>query len=296
MKRIIELTASFTGKISTGQFENESPFFSAKDTIEMEVEEVETAEIDKFIKTRQSELKDICYDQFKKHAEIAYQEKVAKSYKQIRFYEAGNGQKYPSVTSIINMDANFFTAPDELAQMAARGTIIHKQIEIYLSTGKWVEPKEVPEIAFQVMTVVTGSLGLAVDDVNFVNFYRDYPFKLISQESTVINHENKYAGRFDILCVIESTNKGKWDKVDGVVFDVPTILDIKTGASLDKAKGMIQQAAYSYCLPEVKQIGLIHLTKENQCGYAKPAISSKLDSYFSIFLNKRKQFAERYGV
>lgn len=294
MKRQIEITASFTGKISTGQFENESPLFSAKETIE--IEDIPNPEIDRIIEARQGELKDICYGQFKKHAEIAYQEKVAKSYKQIRFYDAGNGQKYPSVTSIINMDANFFTSPEELAQMAARGTIIHKQIEIYLSTGKWVEPREIPEIAFAVMTVVTGSLGLVIDDVNFVNFYKDYPFKVLKQESAVINHEHKYGGRMDILCVIESSNKGKWDKVDGIQFDVPTILDVKTGASLDKPKGMIQQAAYAMCEPEVKQIGLIHLTKENQCGYAKPAVSAKIDSYWSIFLNKRKLFSERYGV
>lgn len=294
MLRKIEIMASFTGKISVAQFENEQPYFSAKETIELE--DCPTPEVDKLIETRQSELKNICYDQFKKHAEIAYQEKVAKSYKNIRFYDAGNCQKYPSVTSIINMDANFFTAPDDLAQMAARGTIIHKQVELYLSTGKWLEPKGIPEIAFQVMTVVTGTLGLSVDDISFVNFYKDYPFKVLKQESTVINHENKYAGRMDILCIIESTNKGKWDKIEGVQFDVPTILDVKTGASLDKAKGLIQQSAYARCDETVKQIGLIHLTKENQCGYGRPAVSNKLDSYWSIFLNKRQQFAERYGV
>lgn len=293
MRRIIEVMASFTGKISTGQFENESPYFSAKETIE--IEDV-TPEVDRMIEARQSELQEICYTQFKKRAEIAYQEKIAKSYQNIRFYDAGNGQKYPSVTSIINMDVNFFTAPDELNQMAARGTIIHKQVEIYLATGKWVEPKEIPEIAFQVMTVVTGSLGLVVDDVNFVNFIKDYPFKVLKQESQVINHEHKYAGRMDILCIIESTNKGKWDKIEGIQFDVPTILDVKTGASLDKAKGMIQQAAYAMCESEVKQIGIIHLTKENQCGFSKPCVSNKIDSYWSIFLNKRKLFSERYGV
>ncbi len=293
MKRTIEVSSSFTGKISTGQFENSSPFFSAKEIIELD--DISNEEAGEIIEIRQSELQEICLRQFNRSAEIIFQEKVAKAYKNIRFYDAGEGQKFPSVTSIINMDANFFTAPDDLAQMAARGTVIHKQIEIYLSTGKWLEPKEIPEIAFQVMTVVTGSLGLSIDDVNFINFYKDYPFKVLKQESTVINHEHKYAGRMDILCIIESTNKGKWDKVEGVQFDVPTILDIKTGASLDKAKGMIQQAAYAVC-EDVKQIGLIHLTKENACGYAKPAVSSKIDSYWSIFLNKRKLFAERYGV
>lgn len=294
MKRQIEVSASFTGKISTGQFENESPYFSAKEIIE--IEDIPTPEIDRIIEARQSELKDICYGQFKKHAEIAYQEKVAKAYQNIRFYDASNGQKYPSVTSIINMDENFFTPPDELAQMAARGTIIHKQVELFLKDGKWRDAKDIPEVAFQLMTVVKGTLGLSIDDVNFPAFFKEYPFKVLKQEETVINHESKYAGRFDILAVIESSNKGKWDKVEGVIFDVPTLLDVKTGASLDKLKGFTQQAAYAKTDESIKQIGLIHLTKENQCGYAKPSLSSKIEHYLNIFLTKRQKFAERYGV
>jgi hypothetical protein len=293
MRRQIEICASFTGKISTGSFENESPFFSAKEIIEIDEP---TGMVDALIETRQNELKDICYAQFKKHAEIAYQEKVAKSYKSIRFYDAGNGQKYPSVTSIINMDANFFTAPEELAQMAARGTIIHKQVEEFLKTGKWLEPKEIPEISFQVMTVVTGSLGLAVDDVNFVNFYREYPFKVIKQESQVINHEHKYAGRMDILCVIESTNKGKWDKIEGVVFDTPTIFDVKTSTTLDKLKAFTQEAAYAKTDDAIKQMVIIHLNKENVSGYGKPAVTGKIEHYWSIFLNHREKFKTRYGI
>lgn len=294
MKRTIEIVASFTGKISTGSFENESPFFSAKEIIELG--DVPTAEVDELVEIRQAELKEICYNQFKLHAEIAYQEKVAKAYKNIRFYEAGNGQKYPSVTSVINMDENFFTPPDELSQMAARGTIIHKQIELFLKDGIWREPKDIPEIAPYVMTVVKGTLNLAIDDVNFQAFYKDYPFVVLKQETEVINHDVKYAGRFDILAVIEKSNPGKWDKVDGVVFDVPTLLDIKTGASIDVAKGMTQQSAYAMTDETIKQIGLIHLTKDNVCGYAKPKLSSKLEHYWNIFLNKRQQFAARYGI
>ncbi len=294
MSRIIEIAASFTGKISTGSFENEQPFFSAKEIIDIGL--LPTPEVDRIIESRQSELKDICYGQFKKHAEIAYQEKVAKSYANIRFYDAGNGQKYPSVTSIIGMDENFFMAADELSQYGARGTVIHKQIEIFLKTGEWKQPKDIPEVAFQVMTVIKGTLGLSLDDVNFINFYKDYPFKVVKQEETVINHEHKYAGRLDLLGVIEKSNPGKWDKIEGIQFDVPTILDIKTSAQLDKAKGLTQQAAYAMTYADVKQIGLIHLTKENICGYAKPAVSNKIEHYWSIFLNQREKFRQRYGI
>lgn len=293
MKRIIEVTASFTGKISTGNYENTAPFFAAKETIEIEDENID---VNKTIEIRQAELQEICRGQFKRVAEIEYQEKIAKTYQNIRFYEAGNGEKYPSVTSVLSMDENFFVTPDELAQSASRGTIIHKQVEEFLKTGKWLEPKEFPELAPHVMTVVKGSLGLLLDDVSFVNFYKDYPFKVLLQEGKVINPEYKYAGRFDILCVIESANPGKWEKIEGVQFDVTTLLDIKTGASLDKTKGFTQQSAYAKALDNVAQIGLIHLTKENQCGFAKPSVTAKIESYWNIFLNKRSKFAERYGV
>lgn len=294
MKRTIEVTASFTGKISTGQFENESPFFSAKETIE--IEDTPLPEVDRIIEARQSELKDICYGQFKKHAEIAYQEKVAKAYKQIRFYDAGEGLKFPSVTSIVNMDADFFVSPDELSQYGARGTVIHKQVELFLKDGIWREPKDIPEVAFEVMTVLKGTLGLSLDDVNFPAFYKEYPFKVVKQESTVINHEFKFGGRLDMVGIIESSNKGKWDKIENIQFDVPTILDVKTSTSLDKTKGFTQLGAYAKCEPDVKQLILIHLNKENVSGYAKPVLSNKLEAYWAMFLKQRQLFAERYGV
>ncbi len=290
MKKTLEICASFSGKVSTGTYENSAPFYSVKEIIE------DCNYTDEEIRTRQSELQKICTNQFNNCAEILYQEKVAKAYQNIRFYDIPNGQKYPSVTSVIGMDDNFFMPADELAQYGARGTVIHKQIEIFLKTGEWKQPRDIPEVAFQVMTVIKGTLGLCLDDVNFVNCYKDYPFKVLEQEKTVINHEFKYAGRFDIKGVIESTNKGKWDKIDGVQFDVPTQIDFKTSATLDKAKGLTQQAAYAKCDDTIKQIALIHLNKENVCGYAKPAVSTKLEHYWSIFLNQRDKFRTRYGV
>lgn len=290
MKKTLEISASFSGKIPTAQYESSSPFFALKEILE------DCEYSDENIKARQQELQKMCVDQFNNYAEILYQQKVAKAYQNIRFYDAGNGQKYPSVTSIINMDENFFMPADELIQYGARGTVIHKQIEIFLKTGEWKAPKDIPEIAFEVMTVLKGTLNLSLEDVNFTNFYKDYPFCVLAQEKQVINHANKFAGRLDILCVIESTNKGKWDKIEGVQFDVPTVLDIKTSAQLDKVKGFTQQAAYAKSHEGIAQIGLIHLTKENICGYAKPQLTSKIDHYWTIFINQRMKFKERYGV
>ncbi len=296
MKRTVEITASFTGKIPTGSFENESPFFALKEIIEDEGSLGLNIHFDDaWIRNRQQELQKICYDQFKRHAEVAYSERIAKEYTNIRFYTGANGQKYPSVTSILNMDADFHVPPDELAQYGARGTVYHKLIETFLMTGEWKDPRTIPEIAPDVMTVLNGSLRLSLEDVDFRGFFKDYPFQVFEMEKTVINEEFKYGGRLDIVCVIDSNKKGKWDKIEGIIFDVPTILDIKTSTTLDKIKGLTQQAAYAK-VEEVTQIGLIHLNKENVCGYSKPVITSNIESYWAMFLKQRNDFQKRYGV
>ncbi len=293
MKRQIEISASYTGKISIASYENLAPYFSAKETFE--VEDMPTPMVDEIIKNRQSELQTICAEQFKRQADLAYQDKVEKSYQNIRFYDSGNGIKYPSVTSILSFDENFFVSADDLQQAGARGTIIHRQIEIYLKTGEWKEPKSIPEIAYEVMVVSKGSLGLSLDDINFVGFLKDYPLTVLELEKTVINHDHKYAGRLDLLCQIDSKNPGKWKSVEGLEMDKPLILDFKTGSSLDKARGFSQQAAYAKAL-EVSQIALLHLNKENVCGYSKPVVTQKVESYFDIFINKRELFRKRFGI
>lgn len=297
MKKIIEISSSFTGKISTGSYENESPYFHIKEVYEFDGTNMMSPEVlnDEAVKERQAYLQSVCFEQFKSRADAAYAEKVAKTYRNIRFYHGQNGQKYPSVTSIIGWDADFFISPEELAQYAARGTIIDRQVEVFLKTGEWKEPKDIPEIYPELVTLRGGSLSLVVDDVDFRGFYKDYPFKIIECQKTHVNDKYRYGGRSDILCIIDSSNKGKWEKVDGVLFDVPTILDVKSG-SIDKTKHFKQQTAYWKCEPEVKQVGLIPLNNDTKQGFSKPIIETNPDKYWSLFLKDREQFRNRYGV
>ena len=286
--RKVKISASFTGTISTGSFENEKPFFAIE-------EEIEDTLSDLDICSRQKELHEICYTQFKRQAEIAYTERIAKEYRNIRFYDGVGGIKYPSVTSIIGWDEDFHVSPEALAQYGARGEIIHKQVEVFLKTGVWKLPKELPEIYPALVILKNGSLGLTVEDVNFIDFYKNYPFKVLELEKTVINHEYKYGGRLDIKCVIESTNPGKWAKIEGIKFDVPTILDVKSG-EIDKTKNLKQQTAYAKGEPDVVQIGLIHLNKETQQGYSKPIIETDVNKYWPLFLDDREKFKKRFGI
>lgn len=290
MKRTIEIVSSFTGKISVGQYENESPFFSLKETVEYENGEF----TDEMMQARQKQLQDYCYQQFQKQAERAKFDRIKKEYQNIRFYEE-DGKLYPSVTSITNWDADFRVPPDELQQYSARGTIIHKQVEIFLKTGEWKTPKQIPEIYPELVTLSQGSLSLSLDGYDFSQFYKDYPFKVLAQEERVINREEVYAGRLDIRGIIESSNRGKWDKVEGLLYDVETVFDIKTG-TIDKTKHMMQQTAYAHCNDSIKQMVLIPLTSENKCGYAKPVVEIDKDKYWHLFKRERDNFKKRYGV
>jgi len=185
-------------------------------------------------------------------------------------------------------------SPDELSQYGARGTIIHKQIEIFLKTGEWKEPKNIPEIFPDWLTMANGNLALTLDGYDFRSFYKDYPFKVIDLEKTVLNHDLRYGGRLDIKCIIESTNKGKWEK-EPVLFDVATILDIKTG-TIDKTKHLKQQTAYAKCEIDVKQFGIIPLNATTKQGYSKPIVESDMEKYWTLFTSDRAKFKKRYGV
>ena len=64
MKRTIEISASFTGTISTGSYENEKPYYAVKEVIELG-DEVDSMTYEDFmINDRQKELHDICFAQF----------------------------------------------------------------------------------------------------------------------------------------------------------------------------------------------------------------------------------------
>lgn len=281
------IAVSFTGKISTGPFENSSPFFSLTETYSEQLTDEE-------VKGRQAALQKFCYDQFKAQEELARVERIQREYKNIRFYDVDN-KKMPSVTSIINWDVDFSIPPDELAQYGARGTIIDRQVQVYLETGVWKKAEAIPEIYPELVILKNGNLGLMYDDVDFLEFYEEYPFKTIQCQKQHINHEHSYAGRSDIVCIIESKKKGKWDKIAGVLYDVPTILDVKSGA-IDKTKHFKQQVAYARCETDIKQIGLIPLNNKTVQGFSKPLLEQDLNKHWSLFLRDRDNFRKRYGV
>ena len=268
-----EIVVSYSGKISTGKFENSSPFFSIKESWK---------DIDRgFLENRQKELYNICYERFIECERREIADRIKEQRKDIRFYEH-KGEQFPSVTSVINWDKDLFVSMEQLAQYGARGTILHKQAELFLKTGKVIEPKDIPEIYPDFVILKKGSLGLSLDMYNFPAFFEKHKFDVIELEKTVVNEEHKYAGRCDIK---------------GIYNGKVTLFDIKTG-TIEKIKAFEQLSAYAKSSgnEDVVQLMIIPLNNTTQQGFSKPEICDDFEKYWSLFLQDRKHFYERFGI
>jgi hypothetical protein len=276
LKHSYEITAAFNGVISTGEFQNEKPFFSIKEIIETDIELTEQE-----LRDRQGYLFKLCREQFKLSEQNSLAERVQKEREDIRLYPF-SGTHYPSVTSVINWDIDFFTDKLKLAQYGARGSIIHKQIENYITTKKWKDAKDIPECYPDLVILNQGDLKLNYNDIDFVAFLEKYPIEFIWTEQVVVNEQYKYAGRADI--------KGK---LDGKV----SLFDIKTGV-FDEYRHWQQLTAYKHTKgnDDVEQLVVIPLDGKTQQGYSKPKILTDMNKYWSLFLDNREKFRKRFSI
>jgi len=283
LKRKLTISASFSGVIPIGSFENERPGFSAQEEFEFDSEQTV---IDDVIATRQQALQAICYGQFEACAEQAKIRKVQADLKNCRFYPLENGDKYISVTSFLNYDKDFHVTDEELKQYAAQGTIIDWEVRNYVKTGKWVESKDEPSLAAERFIIKSGKLQLALGGWNFLGFLEKYPIKnLKSCEKAVFNHQFRYAGTPDLIGEYEG---------------LPTLISIKRTKS--ETDNFVQDASYAKCegLEHIKQILVCELKSPddggNKQGYSKPSVTQDIDRYFELAKYRRNEFKKIYGV
>jgi len=281
----IKVGSSFSGKISTGPYENANPGFYAD--IEYSLpEQTPMQGINESIKKNQIGLHDICLKNFKDAEQSAIVERITKERKSFRFYKQPSGKQAPSVTSIINFDADFYVDENELTQYASQSSITPAQISKYWETGKWVEPKEIKEVLTDLLIIHKGSLKLQPLEFNFKGFLTKYPFKIRTWDRTVHNEEHLYSGTMDYegLCVESPT------------LEINTICDAKR--TVDKIKAFMQMAAYAKCkgMENVTQLMAIPIKCDNKQGFSKPETTTDIDKYFALFLDKRRDFQKRYRI
>lgn len=282
MKKKLKISASFTGVLPTASYENVRPGFAAEEEFEFDGD---NALVDDVIKTRQSELQAICYQSFEAEAEKARIIKIQRDLKNFRFYENENGEKLPSVTSILSYDKDFYCSDDDLKQLAAQGTLIDAEFKNYVLTGVYTSSDKLPNCAAERFIIKRGKKQLALEGWNIQGFLEKYPLKNISVGVPVFNSDWKYGGTPDILCEYEG---------------IKTIADIKRTAS--ETDNFMQMAAYCKCkgLESIKQMMIIPIKPEadggNKQGFSKAVLSENIDKYFELFIFKRKEFTKLYGI
>jgi len=279
MKRKLKISSGFTGVVATGSYENARPAFSAEQEFEVDCETQE--ELKFVIEEVQSQLHLICFEKFKAVEQQMIAERIQKERKDIRFYEK-DGVKYPSVTSIINFDSDFFCTETELQQYASQSNITHARVAEFIKSGKWVEPKELSDCWTDIVICTKGDLQLDIDAGDFPGFLKKYQLdKMKNFDEPVFNEEYLFAGTPDFEAISDK---------------VPTLVDVKR--TIDKIKLFMQTAAYSKCkgLEHIKQLMGIELNNKTAQQFSKPVIETRIDNYFNMFLQKRKAFKARYGI
>lgn len=283
MKRKIRIEASFSGVLPVASYANLKPGFCASAEFEQDFNTEEEYKI--CIESQQQELQSICYQNFEREAEKARIQKITEDLKNFRFYEV-DGEKYPSVTSIIGYDKNWFNiTDDELRQLSAQGNLIDAEWKHLVKTGKYIPNSELLECTAWRHLLKNGSKQLSLDGWNILGFLEKYPLKNMEVGNIVINKKQKYAGTPDIICIYDG---------------VKTLVDIKRTKS--ETENFMQMAAYAKCLgmEDVKQMMIIPMKPEadggTKQGFSKPTISDQIDRYYELFLYKRNQVKEIYGV
>ena len=111
-------------------------------------------------------------------------------------------------------------------------------------------------------------------DFEWVKYDKKFVFGKSEQE--VINWEDKYIGTYD---------------ADGLYDGVECTYDLKSGR-LDKNKWFMQLAAYNK--PRgIKRMVVIHIGPKAK---QTPYVEDDVDKYYAMFMEKRAEFKERFGI
>lgn len=280
----IKVSSQFSGVISRGSFENSRPGFSAE--VEFEFDGLmDGIEFQKNIDTHQKILQKLCYDNFKTCEQQAIIERINREREDLRIIII-DGKPHPSVTSVIGFDSDMYCSPEDLAQYASQSNICHSQVEHFISTGEWVEAKEIPDTWSDIVIVTKGNLHLETNGWSFPDFLKKYPITGMKNATRSHNSEHVYCGGPDFIGIPDFEGAEK----------VPTIFDVKR--TVDKVKNFKQMAAYSKMkgYEDIKQICIVPLNNKTQQGFSKPQVETRLDQYFQMFLKDRRAFQNRFGV
>ena len=176
----------------------------------------------------------------------------------------------------------------KLIQYGARGTVVHKQIQVYLDSGmrNWIDPLHLLDVREELAILKYGDIGLKVEACDFKAFLGEYGKEFIwgKGEVAVYNEDFGYAGTLDRIAHFKG---------------MPAIVDFKTAVSMDTKKTeryFKQLAAYANACPlPSKALVIVPLIAKGK-GYAAPIVTTEIDHYFALFLKDLESFKKVYHV
>lgn len=275
----VKITASYSGVIATGSYENSRPGYA----VEVEIELKEGEDVLQVIEREQQRLQAICYGNFRADETRQIVERVQKQRADMRWYEG-----YPSVTSVINWDADFFMPPEELQQYSSQGNLIDAQAKEFVKTGKVVPVEKIQGTWTDIVIVKQGNLGLSLSGWDVAGFFKKFPITKMELGVPVISKKHQYGGTPDV-------RKCEWE---GKKY----LLDFKR--TCDKVKNGMQCSAYIMAEEENGESpydGFIIaiLNDKTDQGFSKPWIVTgreEISQYFGMFTDARVSFRKRFGV
>lgn len=278
----IKISAGFSGVIATGSYQNARPSYTTE--VEFETKQVATPEggekVAETINDWQKALQKICYRNFKQDEQTQTIERIQRERTDFRMYG-----DYPSVTSILNWDADFWVTAIELQQYASQGSLVHAQVAEYIKTGEWKPVEKIDGTWSDLVIIKKGKLQLPISGWSFPDFLKKYPIEKMVCGKSIISNEHKFGGTSDIrVCFYEGKK---------------TLADVKR--TPQKLKDFTQIAAYIIAEEEngessYEQMMVIVLNDKTKQGFSKPIISTEINQYKQMFLKDRENFHRRYGI
>ena len=168
----------------------------------------------------------------------------------------------------------------ELKQYAARGTIVHKLIHLYVTTNEWLDPNGMEDLQDEVNLLLSGNLKLHWKDCSHKKFMEKFGSdigKVEAMEEIVFNKELFYSGTPDLVAPFKG---------------LKSIIDYKTGAY-----DFASLAGYAGCIDGIKQLVIFPVGKsKNVSGFSKPIIKTDWKDDWQRFVGMRKRFRENFGI
>jgi len=283
--RIKEITVSKSGVIPKASYSNLRPSYAI--TIELDENDKED---DVILRAKEIVNRHFELDEYRAHVDL-----LQKQFKEIRFYDAPDGLKYPSITSVLYYDKEWFISKGDLIQYGSMGTIIHEvfwfALNSYLKDQKiiWKDPMEFENLQKEIGIVLNGSLKLNWNDYSYKEFGNEYIPKIkkvYGIEQVLLNPQIRVGGRYDLIAELEN---GKDAEL--------SIIDLKTGAYDFRQLAFFAKTWNEINEEKIKQMVVFPLGKtENKIGYVKPKIETDIDKYWDDLLIKREEFKNDFSI